>query len=81
MCLTKVDSFRSDTLLLGAGHTRTVALVDLGLTDPAAQRLTVDAELVGDSGDRTGLPAGLLADLEHHPHGTVTKLLGVLPRC
>jgi hypothetical protein len=40
----------------------------------------VDAELVGDADDRAGLPTGLLADLEHHPQGTVTKLLGILPR-
>jgi hypothetical protein len=40
----------------------------------------VDAELLGDPDDRAGLPAGLLADLEHQPHGTVTKLLGIVPR-
>jgi hypothetical protein len=40
----------------------------------------MDAELLGDPDDRAGLPAGLLAVLEHHPHGTVTKLLGILPR-
>ena len=42
-----------------------------------AQRLAVDAELVGDPDDHLRLPAGLLADLEHQPHGTVTKLLGM----
>jgi len=40
----------------------------------------VHAELLGDPDDRAGLPAGLLADLNDHPHGTVTKLLGILPR-
>jgi hypothetical protein len=40
----------------------------------------MNAELLSDPDDRTGLPTGLLADLEHHPHGTVTKLFGVLPR-
>jgi hypothetical protein len=69
-----------DALLLNSGHTGPLAGVDLGLAHPVAQRLAVDAELVGDADDRAGLPTGLLADLEHHPHGTVTKLLGILPR-
>jgi hypothetical protein len=58
------------------GTPGSLAGVDLGLADPVAQRLAVDAQLLGDRDDRAGLPAGLLVDLEHRPHGTVTKLLG-----
>jgi hypothetical protein len=69
-----------DALLLSRGHTWPLAGVDLGLAHPVAQRLTMNAELLGDPDDPARLPAGLLADLEHHPHGTVTKLLGILSR-
>jgi hypothetical protein len=37
-----------DALALLGGHGRPLAAIDRGLTDPAAQGFTVDAELVGD---------------------------------
>jgi hypothetical protein len=48
--------------------------VDLGLPDPAAQRLTVDAELLNDPGDRAAALPGPLPDLEPHPGRTPAKL-------
>jgi hypothetical protein len=67
-------------LLLSRRHAGALASVDLGVADSAAQRLTMNAELLGDPGDRAGLATGLLVDLQHHPHATVTKLLGIVAR-
>jgi hypothetical protein len=66
-----------DALAFGGGDTWPLAVVDLGLRDPVSERFPVDAELVGDAGDRAGALAGLLAGLIDQAHGTVADLLGV----
>jgi hypothetical protein len=53
--------------------------VDLGLADPATQRLPADAELVGDPGDHAVPLAGLLDGLQHHPDGPLMQLRRVAP--
>ena len=53
------------------------ASVDLRLAYPVPQRLPVDPQLVGHPGHRTHLLPGLLPNLEHHPHGPLTQLVGV----
>src|SRR6266508_2342905 len=48
---------------------------------PVTQRFPVDTQPVRHPGDRPLLLAGLLPDLEHHPHGPLTDLVRVLLRC
>src|SRR6266511_2241264 len=68
-----------DALLLSGGHPGPLTSVDLGLAGPAAQGLTVDAELVGDPRDHAVTLAGLLDRLQHHPHGPLMQLGRVAP--
>jgi len=56
-----------------------VAAVDLGLADPAPQRLAADAELARHPGDHAEALAGLLDRLQHHAHRPSTKLGRVPP--
>jgi hypothetical protein len=58
-----------------------VPLVDLGLVDPFAERLDIEAKLVRDLADRTPLFSGLSPDLEHEADRSLPQLSWVLPRC
>src|SRR6266550_1642855 len=69
-----------DPLPLGRWHAGPLATVDLGLVDPVAQGLPVDAQLLGDPSHRPGPLAGLLAQLQHHPHGALAQLRRVSPQ-
>lgn len=57
------------------------AIVDLSALDPAAQRLGVDSELVGDAPTCTARRARILLRVEHEPDRTLAKLLAVPPWC
>ena len=57
-----------DPRRLSRGHPRLHPVVDLGLLDPATQRLGADPELLGDSSDRAVIMTELLAHLADHPH-------------
>src|SRR5690606_35295522 len=70
-----------DPLRIHSGGTRPVAGVDLALPDPVTQRLPINTQPVSDPGDRTVLLPCLLPVPEHHPHGPLTDLIRVLPRC
>jgi hypothetical protein len=50
------------------------ALVGFGLADPAAQRLALDAEVLGDLGDRA-------VRFKREADASLSQLVGVLLRC
>ena len=66
-----------DAALVGGGHTRAAATVNLGLADPAAQRLGPDAERVGNAGDGAVPLLSLFDGLLDHPDRSFTELGGV----
>src|SRR5262245_52284041 len=57
------------------------AAIDLGLLDPATQRLGVNTKLTAHPGQLTMVPAFPLPDLQDHPHRAFAQLTGVLPLC
>jgi hypothetical protein len=52
---------------VGGGRPGSVAGIDLGLGDPVAQGVGVDAELAGDALHRPGAGGGVAAGLDRHP--------------
>lgn len=62
-------------------HARPVALVNLGLDHPVAQRLGVDAQLLADPLQRPGPGGWVTPRVDHHPGRSLPQLVGVLPRC
>lgn len=65
-------------LRAGAGS---AAGIDLGLLHSIPQRLRINPKLLGDPGQRPVLLARPLLRLEHHSHGPIKQLVGVLLRC
>src|SRR5947209_6458405 len=55
-------------LRLRALNSRTDAVIDLGLLNPAADRLDPVAELLGDPADRPGRRSRLRPQRADHPH-------------
>src|SRR4029453_6172119 len=62
---------------LVAGQPRSEAFIGLGPTDPLAQRLGRDAELVGDRGGGGPLRGVLVLVLQHQPDGPLPQLLWI----
>src|SRR5437773_1203122 len=56
-------------------------IVDLGLLDPAPQRLGVNTQLTTHPGQLTVPLALSLPDLQDHLHRAFAQLIGVLPLC
>jgi hypothetical protein len=63
-----------DPLGLSTRRPRPLAIIDLDLPHPQAQRLGGHPELLGDRADRRPLRVVLVPVLEHHPHGTLANL-------
>ena len=54
------------------------ATVDFGLSDPVAQCLAVDAELVGDPGDPAAAGGGVLARVKGRAGSSRTEFVGIV---
>ena len=68
-----------DPLCLVGGGSRPQTTTDLGLLDPGAQSLGVDAQLVGDPADRALGLRRVSQCLQRHPRGPLAQLIGALP--
>jgi hypothetical protein len=70
-----------DALRLRGRDVGAVTLVDLGLGDPRAQRLGMDAQLLTDSLDSADLRDRVTPQIDRQPDCALPKLVRVLPRC
>ena len=71
----------SSSALLRGRQPRTLAGVDLGLLDPAPQRLVADTELAGHPRITALSPGSAARSLSDHPHSPLLQLRRIPLRC
>ena len=66
-----------DLFGLGRRDSGPVALVDLDLLDPVAQRLGIDPQLLADPTQGTASSGRVTPPIDRHPERSLPKLLGI----